>query len=232
MNCSEFNHLLDAYVDGELAEGQRMMMREHASACKSCGEALAAAEQLRDILSHMDDDIAVPLPAQAAWRSAVRAEAKRNRMKLVYRACGAVAAVCVLTFGVTTMLRPEGAMELSVVAPRIETDGVSADAALTDVTMLSMTKRTVAEYAEHTVYVENVEAVSAYLNDLIAEYGGTVDQETETESGRRIYVQIPGENAEDFMSAACGLGTAGEEAGIELDSSAATVGVCVILASL
>ena len=47
------------------------------------GELLSeySAEEMQDILSHIDDNIVVPLPAQAAWRGAVRKEAAHRRMK-------------------------------------------------------------------------------------------------------------------------------------------------------
>lgn len=230
MNCSEFNQLLDAYVDGELDEKQRADLQNHAAGCEECREALSAAEQLRDILSRMDDDISVPLPAQAAWRNAVRAEARRSRMKMIYQACGAVAAVCVLTFGVTTMLT-DHSMELSPNVQRIETDGVSVEANLTDTATMRMKRDISGGYVEHIVLVEELEQACGYLNDLVAEYDGSVDQEAEMESGRKVYVQIPGENAADFMSAVNGLGTISEDMTFTMDFSAETVSICVVLAS-
>lgn len=73
MNCSEFEKCLDLFIDGDLDEAKRLEFEAHAVACGECQERLKTAEQLREILSHMDDEISVPLPAQAAWRSAVRA---------------------------------------------------------------------------------------------------------------------------------------------------------------
>ena len=134
MNCSEFQKLLDAYIDGELDGVQRAEFEAYAAKCDSCAQALRAAEQLRDFLVHMNDELAVPLPAQAAWRKAVRAEARKRRMKRVYAACGAVAAVCAVTIGTVAML---GSNPVAPNAePRsvayVEADGISDEAVLED----------------------------------------------------------------------------------------------------
>lgn len=63
MKCSEFESMIDALIDGEIDKSARDAMRKHADSCESCSEKLRAAEMLQDILSHMDDSVAVPLQA-------------------------------------------------------------------------------------------------------------------------------------------------------------------------
>jgi len=232
MDCSEFNRLLDSYIDGDLSEAQRDELGQHAAQCAKCREELAAAEQLRGILSHLNDDISVPLPAQAAWRKAVREEAHRRRMKRVYSAVGAVAAAFVLLFGVSVMLRPADSGVLTVNAPRVETDGVSEAASIeTEMTLTNAKTRSLG-YIERSVTADDVGQTYEYLLDVIAEYGGTVERESDGDE-RKVFVQIPGENALEFLSAVDGLGeTAGDEAAVMIDESAASVGICVTIAGM
>ena len=232
MNCSEFNHLLDLYADGELNENQRAAMDEHAAVCSECREKMAAAEQLQGILSHLDDDIAVPLPAQAAWRNAVRAEAKRIRMKKVYRACGAAAAVFVLMVGVSAMLHSEEASQPAPIVQRVETDGVNDEVKLEETAVLTLdARRMTAEYVEQVISAEDPVQAVEYLKDLVAEYGGTVEHESQSDSGNKVYVQIPGENAVDFVGAIAGIGNAEDASPDALDETAASIGICVIIAA-
>lgn len=233
MNCSEFSSMLDLYIDGELNDAERAALEAHAQQCGECREKLAASEQLRDILSHIDEEIAVPLPAQAAWRNAVRAEAKRRRMKKIYSFCGAAAAVCVLTIGVTAMLRP-GMHVQPVSDVQVETDGVSENLPLSGAEpQMAMMLRSVdadaAEYIERTVAAENVEVACGYLMDVVAEYGGTVEHETDSEQSRKVYIQVPGENAADFISAADAIGVPVDEVVPDVDEAAASVGICVMI---
>ena len=81
MNCEEARLLFDAYVDGELSEEEKRALIDHALACEACAQELQAAELLKDTLAHLDDDVQVPLQAQAAWRNAIRAEAKKKNTK-------------------------------------------------------------------------------------------------------------------------------------------------------
>lgn len=225
MTCSEFNQLLDRWIDGELDESQRAAMKEHAAQCSECREQLASAQQLRDILSHMDDDISVPLQAQAAWRKAVREEAKKSRMKGVYRAFAAVAAALVLMVGVSAMLKQNGA-QLPGNVHRVETDGV-VEASLPDEPVMKAAARGIPEYVERTIVSDDAQKTAEYLADVIAEYGAAVERETEDEGVKCVFVQVPGENAEDFISAVESLGEAQASGAASFDASAATVGVCI-----
>ena len=236
MNCSEFKNMLDLYIDGELDDRTRADFLAHADACGECRAELNAAEQLRDFLSHMDEDVAVPLPAQAAWRSAVRAEAGRRRMRRIYAACGAVAAICVLTLGVSTMLRirPQAPSD-NMVMPRTvamgESDGISDEAALDGTaSALSASESAPIAYINRTISAEDVQTSYGYLMDIVAEYDGTVEGETAEGADLRVVVVVPGENAADFISAVDHIGIGVKEESAIFDASAEFVGVCVIIA--
>lgn len=228
MTCSEFDHLLDLYIDGELDEAQSSAFKAHAAQCGECSDKLKAAEELRDILSHMDDDISVPLQAQAAWRKAVREEAKRKRMKTIYTAFGAVAAVCVLTFGVTSMMQQKPADLPGV--QYVEADGVSEAAAFDGETAVrSIGLPQLAAHVERVLVADDVNQALGYLKDVAAEYGAEIEREAESAQGVNVFLQVPAESAEDFISAVDGIAVEPDESEYVLDMSAATVGVCVMI---
>lgn len=239
MNCSEFAQMLDLYIDGELDAQQQAELKRHAAQCGPCAEQLNAAEQLRDILSQMDQDIAVPLPAQAGWRSAVKKEAVRRRMKRIYTAVGAVAAACVLTFGVTAMLQADNggmpAPEVEGAAVRqvayVQPDGLSDTAVLEASAAPGMMSAVSLEtpYAKRSVFVKDLQAARDYLMDVVSEYDGFMERETGGTKGMEIYLRIPGGNVEDFIRAADAIGTAAEDS-FEYDAALDSVGICFVIA--
>jgi len=228
VNCSEFKQMLDLYIDGELNESQIRSLEEHAAQCGECRKELAAAEQLREILSHVNDDISVPLPAQAAWRSAVRAEAKRSRMKKIYSVCGAIAAVCVLTAGVTSMLGQKAPVSVATSQPRVETDGVTYDAGANEEAMMKSVSTRSLDYISRTIAADDTAQAYKYLCDIIAEYDCAVERETEGDE-RKVFVQVSGEMAVDFINAVDSIGTISSQEAIAVDESAVSVGVCVTI---
>ena len=76
MKCEDFMSLIDAYVDQELTGAQLREMHEHAQGCEACRREMENADLLKNCLSEMDRQVCVPLPAQAAWRNAVKAEVR------------------------------------------------------------------------------------------------------------------------------------------------------------
>jgi predicted anti-sigma-YlaC factor YlaD len=239
MNCSQFADLLDAYIDGELDASARVRFEKHADQCEECRNQLRAAEQLRDFLSQMDDDIAVPLPAQAAWRSAVRREARSRNIKRIYSVVGAVAAVCVMTIGVTTMLRSPGQPDAPVAGRSldaqqvafVQTDGLSETAVLdasAQPLMQRMAVKPDASYHECRVVTEDIPAACGYLIDIATEYGALVESEAEVDGEKRVYVHVSAENAQEFLTAVANLGSnAGEQADWTAED-VAVVEVCVV----
>lgn len=237
MNCSEFNDLLDLFIDDELDADARAELERHAAECSDCHAKLTASEQLREVLSHLDDGMVAPLPAQAGWRAAIRAEAKRRRIKRIYSVCGAVAAACVLTVGAATMLR--GGQTFSTgtdVAPQtgvlVEADGLSENAELqTGVPGSALRSASAASvsYVDRTVYTDDSQSAYGYLKDIIAEYGGSVDRESDELEGHKVYLSIPGENVTDFISAVDHIGTAIDENSLVLDTSLERVNICVTI---
>lgn len=230
MNCSDFNQLLDMYIDNELDDMQKQALTEHADECEACREALMAAEQLRDILSHMDDDLAVPLPAQAAWRKAVRAEARNRKMKRIYTACGAFAAVLVLMLGVTTTIKSGAPDNMVPSVARIETDGMNADAAFDgEAAALSAAEIRMDPYITRVVKAEDTQQTKEYLNDIIAEYTGSIEFEAEEDGSVKVFVQVPGEYAAEFIAAVDSLSAEAETEAADVAEVNASVGFCIVI---
>ena len=216
MKCAEFEARIDALIDGELSEEARAEMEAHAESCEDCAEKLRAAKMLQDVLSHMDDSVAVPLQAQAGWRRAVAAEAKRKRFSRIYRIAGAVAAALVVAVCLPMLLRnptkaPEAHVEVDGVEKTAQLGDEAETAALKAADMEAQGEMLMATSgmpdAERRVSVENIETAYGYAMDIVKEYSGSVESEAQDAGERCAYVLIPADNAEDFISAIDHLGT-------------------------
>jgi mycothiol system anti-sigma-R factor len=74
MECEEVRPRLDAYIDGELAERERALLRDHLAHCADCGPEAAALERLREQIRR-----SVPVHrAPEALRSQVRFSLRRG----------------------------------------------------------------------------------------------------------------------------------------------------------
>ena len=243
MKCSEFESMIDALIDGEIDKSARDAMRKHADSCESCSEKLRAAEMLQDILSHMDDSVAVPLQAQAGWRRAVAAEARKKKFAKIYRVAGAAVAALVLAICLPMLLRSPTDVTKTPDA-HVEVDGVNETAKFSDEASMKAASAAPEADLEDTVFmsaaspmlpdaerkiaVENVETAYGYAMDLVKEYSGTLESEAEDAGEKCAYVQIPAENAEDFISAIDQLGTVSDSSYLNA-STEKTVEICVRL---
>jgi anti-sigma factor (TIGR02949 family) len=75
MRCEEIRPRLDAYVDGEIAEPERLLLREHLAECPECGPEAAAIERLRDGIRQAAPVYRAPEALRSRIRVALRAEA-------------------------------------------------------------------------------------------------------------------------------------------------------------
>jgi anti-sigma factor RsiW len=124
--CLWFESNLNAYLDGELDREARGRMDEHARSCPDCGQKLETMTRLLTMCAELDEGLAVPLSAQAAWREAIRAEAQsRGRTRRVgawTRSMGWIAAALTLLTVSTALFGQD------VIAPpaQVEVDGQGA----------------------------------------------------------------------------------------------------------
>lgn len=202
MNCEDMRLLLDAYIDGELSAAEMRALEDHAKACESCRKEFGAARLLRDTLAHMDDDLSVPLQAQAAWRRAVRAEAGKKARRKWPRAAYAIAAALVLAFGLNFAFDAAQNPQPEL----IETQMLQGDSALleTDGAIRSSAK---AVMEDCTVFKKLETASLADAQDelqlLAEEYSGSFSRMSED-----LYrVTILRDDLEAFLKAADHIGT-------------------------
>lgn len=220
MNCEQMRAMLDAYIDGELSEEEVRALRDHAAACEDCKRELEAAELLRDALAHMDDDVSVPLEAQAAWRKAVRAEAGKRSKKRALRVVYGLAAALVVAIGCTAVLRSDALKPQNALTPNA---GAQARAVEFTEMMVATDGEADAVQATYSLSAEDYAAWKKYgvadfdracqtLEELTAEYSGTATTDRGEADREAMYrIELPAAYMEDFLNAASLLGT-------ELDS--------------
>jgi anti-sigma factor (TIGR02949 family) len=75
MRCDEIRPRLDAYIDGELAEAERVQLRDHFADCPECGPQAAALERLRDGIRRSAPAYRAPEALRSQIRFALRREA-------------------------------------------------------------------------------------------------------------------------------------------------------------
>lgn len=118
MSCRAFNDHLNAYLDSEVDKKTRLAMTRHAQQCPDCGERLETMTRLLTMCAELDENLVIPLEAQAAWRKAVRAESRkkvRRRGSGFTRFVSGLAAALVLLFGGTFLYRQGGTLPLASV---------------------------------------------------------------------------------------------------------------------
>lgn len=74
MQCEEVRTRLGAYLDGELAEAERPLLRDHVAGCADCAPKLAALERLRDRIRRAAPRHRAPEALRSQIRSAIRQE--------------------------------------------------------------------------------------------------------------------------------------------------------------
>ena len=79
MQCDEVRPLLDAYLDGEVDDADRAMLRQHLEGCAECGPEAAALERLRDGIRSAAPVFEAPEALRSAVRAALRREAAQTR---------------------------------------------------------------------------------------------------------------------------------------------------------
>jgi mycothiol system anti-sigma-R factor len=75
MQCEAVRPRLEAYLDGELAEAERALLRDHLAGCGDCGPEAAALERLRDGIRQSAPIYRAPENLRSQIRFALRREA-------------------------------------------------------------------------------------------------------------------------------------------------------------
>ena len=88
MECDEVRPRLDAYLEGELPETERMPLRAHLQDCPDCGPEMASLERLRDDIHRSAPVHRAPEALRSRIRFAIRREAAANRPSASLRSPG------------------------------------------------------------------------------------------------------------------------------------------------
>lgn len=204
MGCDEVKRMLDAYIDGELSDAQMRMLEEHAKACEVCREELEAAKLLKDTLEHIDDNITVPLQAQAAWRSAVRTEANKAKRKMWMRYASAAAAVFVLALGINFTFvdrEDQNVSEMPTVLTR-SVDQAEYALVASDGLQEASVKMDAQCIIRRKITAESPADALEQLNLLAQEYSGSFAVEGEN----ACRIEIPADYLQDFSRASERIG--------------------------
>ncbi|MBR3929641.1 MAG: DUF4349 domain-containing protein [Clostridia bacterium] len=129
MKCTKFREMLDQYIDDVLSEEEIAFMKAHAEKCAECKEEMRLSDIIKNEVKGMDDDIVVPLQAQAAWRNAVKKEIRAKKFKKAYKAMTGVAAAFIVLVGTTFAMRGAGALPPKYLEP--EANAITENAVMT-----------------------------------------------------------------------------------------------------
>lgn len=219
VKCDEWLGMLDAFVDDELGKDAREGILRHARACEKCAAELKRAETLKKLLAGLTDGVPVPLGAQVAWRSAIKAEARKKRARGLYRTLGAVAAACVVLVGVATGMNlfgrtPEGdpaagvanvpAADQSMFA-FIATDGDEGPELARALPHASAAADRTS--AARIVADDMAEAVNT-VRSLVDEFNGSIDESSINASAAYLSAFIPAGEYEAFADSLSYAGSA------------------------
>ncbi len=130
MDCQKYRTHLDEWIDGELEAELVPAMEAHRNGCPDCAEETRRALEAVELIRTLEDEVPVPLEAQAAWRNAVRTEARqrrRHRFSAGMRVASSIAATFVLLVGCTLGFRNAGMLSETVSAAQTASADSSAD---------------------------------------------------------------------------------------------------------
>jgi mycothiol system anti-sigma-R factor len=88
MQCEEVRPRLEAYLDGELAQGEQAVLRAHLADCAECGPEAAALERLRDGVRRSAPRYRAPEALRSQIRYAIRREEAEPTAPAAWRAPG------------------------------------------------------------------------------------------------------------------------------------------------
>ena len=232
MICNDVDRLLDDLMDDVLSEDDRRGLESHCAGCPDCAVKLRATREMLLLFSEMAPEVDVPLQVQADWRRAVKAEADSGRVKRFYKLAGGVAAALVVAAGATFALRTAPTTEVRTVAPMIAEEAapvrnamVQADGAVEEADAEESIGTAVALAApmhEIGMTVEDIDKTCAYMSDLVSEYEGGMDEQRFEEDGKacaNLYIDLPAENADEFLNAASHYDVDGDMGTLTLDEA-------------
>ena len=127
MNCEEFDHLLDPYLDRELDPGQLIRLEQHLSDCPVCRSLVQECLDFRSFFRSNAPVYTAPPRLRTSVLGTVRRERLKSELAFLRRPWTYAAAVLFLGLAALTILIPDNAKELSGQAVARYTQSLAAD---------------------------------------------------------------------------------------------------------
>jgi anti-sigma factor RsiW len=127
MNCEEFDHLLDPYLDRELDPGQLIRLEQHLSDCPVCRSLVQECLDFRSFFRSNAPVYTAPPRLRTSVLGTVRRERLKSELAFLRRPWTYAAAVLFLGLAALTILIPDTAKELSGQAVARYTQSLAAD---------------------------------------------------------------------------------------------------------
>lgn len=225
MDCKEFSHLLDAYVEETLPEAVQDRMRAHEKRCSACREAVILRKDLRALHeeTEMPDEFAL------SWRRMIAEETGEEKKKIVqfpWKNWIAAAAAFVFILGGTLLTRggnenmamENGTPMMMMASKRSNENGVNMAAAY-DHSMPAAEEAVEAQMekiirtASFTLKTLHFEEDLEKLQQETASCGGRVeyfyvggDREAGEMRSASLTLRIPSEKLDGFLEGAGNIG--------------------------
>ena len=224
MDCNEFSHLLDAYVEETLPEAVADRMRAHEKRCPECREAALLRKDLRAL----HEETEMPDEFSASWRRMIAEEKSEEKKKIVqmpWKNWIAAAAAFVFILGGTLLTRgghenaaqENGSPMMMMASKRSNDNGVNMAAAY-DYTMpaaedMEAQPEKIIRTASFTLKTLHFEEDLEKLQQETAACGGRVeyfyvggDAEAGEMRSASLTLRIPAEKLDGFLEGAGNIG--------------------------
>jgi anti-sigma factor RsiW len=127
MNCEEFDHFLDPYLDRELDPGQLSQLEQHLSDCPVCGSQVQECLEFRSFFRSNASVYTAPPRLRTTVLATVRRERLKSELAILRRPWIYAAVVLFFGLAVLTIFLPDNARELSGHAVARYTQSLTAD---------------------------------------------------------------------------------------------------------
>src|SRR5260221_14624759 len=127
MNCEEFDHFLDPYLDRELDPGKLSQLEQHLSDCPVCRSLVQECLDFRSFFRSNAPVYTAPPRLRTSVLATVRRERLKSELAFLRRPWIYAAAVLFLGLAALTILIPDNAKELSGQAVAQYTQSLTTD---------------------------------------------------------------------------------------------------------
>ncbi len=127
MNCEEFDHFLDPYLDRELDPAQLIQLEQHLSDCPVCRSLVQECLDFRSFFRSNAPVYTAPPRLRTSVLATVRRERLKSELAILRRSWIYVAVVLFFGLAALTIFLPDNTKELSGQAVALFTQSLTAD---------------------------------------------------------------------------------------------------------